>query len=117
MAVRRMARVLSPLAWVNASLLSYACTLYDTSIKAFGLGHLSFVIAWLYVVWREYYCFWPGLIHLCSRMAARRVARVSWPLAWLTSSLPSYGCTSNGASIIAFGLDQLTFVLVWLYAI
>ena len=63
MDVRRMARVLLPLAWFDSSLLSYGCTLYGVSIIAFGLGHLIFAIVCLYVVGREYYCLWPGLIH------------------------------------------------------
>ena len=93
---------------------------------AFGLCYHIFAIVWLYVVRREHYCIWPGLthlcyhmavrrmarvllplpglIHLCHHMAARRMAQVLLPLAWATSSFPSYGCTSSGASIIAFGL-------------
>ena len=51
------------------------------------LGYLIVVIIWLYVVWRKYYCLWPGLPHLYNRMAARRVARVLLPLTWVTSSL------------------------------
>ena len=104
MAVRRMARVLLPVARANQSLLSYGCTLYGASINAFGLGYFIFAIVWLYVVWRQYYCRWPGLIHLCSRMAVRHMARVVLPLAWVTSALPWYGCKAYGASIIAFGL-------------
>ena len=117
MAARRMARVLLPLAWVKSSLLSYGWTLYSTSIIAFGLGYLTFVIVWLYVVWREYYCLWPRLIHRCRHMAVRRMAWVLLPLAWLTSFLPSYGCTSYGASIVAFALGYFIFVIIWLYAI
>ena len=37
MAVCRLAHVLLPLAWVNSSLLSYGRTPYDASIIAFGL--------------------------------------------------------------------------------
>ena len=82
MDVRRMARVLLPLAWVNASLLSYGYTPYGVGIVVFG-------IVWLYVVWEEYYCLWPGLTHFCYHMAVRRMARALLPLAWVTSSLPS----------------------------
>ena len=73
-AVRRMAQVLLPLAWVDSSLSAYGRTLYGASIIAFGLGHLIFAIVSLYMVWREYYCLWPLLIHLCSYMAVRRMA-------------------------------------------
>ena len=86
MAARRMARGLLPLAWVNSSLLSYGCTPYGASFIAFGLGYLIVAIVWLYVVWREYYCLWPGLLHLCYHMAVRRMARVLLPLARVTST-------------------------------
>ena len=68
-AVRCMARVLLPLAWVISSLLPYGHTPYGASIAAFGLVDLIFVIGWMYAVWR------------CYRMAVRRMARVSMPLA------------------------------------
>ena len=55
MVLRRMARAISLLAWVNSSLLSDGCTPYAASTIAFGLGYLSFAIVWLYVVRREYY--------------------------------------------------------------
>ena len=92
--------------WLGLTHLCYHIWLYPygASIIAFGLGYLIFAIVWLYVVWREHYCLWPGLIHLCYHMAVLRKAQVFFPLAWATSSLPSYGCTSYGASIIAFGL-------------
>ena len=60
------------------------------------------------------------------------MARVLLPLAWGISILPLYGCTSFGASIIAFGLDSfivvgasilafglgsLNFAIVWLYVV
>ena len=64
MVVRRMARVLLRLARVISLLLSYARTLYGASIIALGLGDLVFAVARLYVVWRECYCLWLGLIHL-----------------------------------------------------
>ena len=139
MAVRRTARVLLHLAWVNSSLLSYGCTLYGVSIIAFGLGYLIFAMVWLYVVRRKYYCLWPGSIHLCYHMAICDMAQVLLPLAWVTSSLPSmtvrrmarvslflalvsspllsYACTPYGASIIAFGLGYLIFAIVWLYVV
>ena len=44
------------------------------------------------------------------------MARVSLPLARVSSSLLSYGYTLYGASIIAFGLGHLIFVIVWPYA-
>ena len=89
MAVRRTVRVLLPLAWVNSSLLSYGRMPYGTTIIAFGLGYVIFAIVWLYVVRREYYCFWLGLTHLCC----------------------------YGASIIAFGSGYLMFATVWQYAV
>ena len=98
MAVRSMARALLPLAWLNSSFP------YGASIIAFGLGYLIFAIVWLYVVWREYHCLWPGLTHLCHHMAVRRMTRVLLPLAQVTSCLLPYGGTPYGASIIAFGL-------------
>ena len=105
MALRRTARALLRLAWVSSSLIVIIWLYpYGESIIAFGLGYLIFAIVWLYVIWREHYCFWPGLIHLCYHVAVPHMARVLLPLAWATSSLPSYGCTSYGASIIAFGL-------------
>ena len=80
MAVRCMARVSLRLAFVFSALLSHCCTPcvasivghgpgchifaivrcppHGTSIVAFGLGYLSFVIVWLYDVGREYYCLW-----------------------------------------------------------
>ena len=76
-----MARVLLPLAYLILSLLLDGCTLYDASVIAFGLGYLIFVIVWLYAVWREYYCLWPGLSHLCYHMAVPHMARVLLPLA------------------------------------
>ena len=87
------------------------------SIIAFGLGYLTFVIVWLYVVWREYYCLWPGLPHLCNPMAVRRMAQVLLPLASAISSFLSYGCTPYGASMIAFGLGYLIFGIARLYAV
>ena len=89
MAVRRMARVLLPLACVNSSLLSYGCTSYGASMIFFGLGNLIFAIVWLYIIWRKYYCIWPALTHLCYHMAVRHMARALLPLVWVTSSLPS----------------------------
>ena len=89
MGVCRMARALLPLAWVNSSLLIHGCAPYGVSIIAFGVGYLIFAIVWLYVVLREYYCHWPGLIHFCYHMAVRHMARASLPLAWVASSLPS----------------------------
>ena len=88
MAVRRMAPALLPLSWVHSSLLSYGCMPYGASIVAFGLGYLNFAIVCLYVVQREYYCLWPGLIHLCYHMAVPRMVRVLLPLGWVMSSLP-----------------------------
>ena len=114
MAVRRMARVLLPLAWVNSSLFSYGRRLHGASIIAVGLCNLIFAIVWLYVVWREYHYLWPGLIHLCYHMAVRHMVRVFLPLAWVTSCLPPYGGTPYGTSIIAFGLGYLIFRIVWL---
>ena len=76
MAVGRTARVLLPLARVNASVISYGCTPHGASIVAVGLGYLTFAMVWLHVVWREYCCLWPGLIHLCYHKAVRRLARV-----------------------------------------
>ena len=102
-AVRPLARLSMPLAWVSSSL-----------------------VIWLYAVWREHHCLWPGSPHLCHRMAVRRMARVLLPLAWVYSSLVSYGCMPYGASIaafgctpsgssgIAFGLGYLIFAIVWL---
>ena len=69
---------------------------------------------WLYAIWREYYCPWPGLPQLCHCMAVRRTARVSLHLAWVNSSLLSYGRTLHGASIIAFVLSYFIFAIVWL---
>ena len=76
MGVRRMARVLLPLACVTSSLLSYGSTPYGASITASGLGYLNFAIVWLYVVRCEYYCLWPGLIHLGNHMAVLCTALV-----------------------------------------
>ena len=87
MAVRHMARVILLLAWITASLQSYVCVSYGASIIAFGLGYLLLVILWLYVVWRQYHCLWPGLPDFCNCSAVRRMARVLLPLAWVTSSL------------------------------
>ena len=117
MAARRRARVLLPLAWANSSLLSYHSTLYGASINAFGLGYLIFAIVWLRIVWHEYCCLWLGLIHFCYHVAVRCMARVSLPLAWVTSTLRSYGRTPYGASIIALGMCQLIFVIIWLYLV
>ena len=126
MAVRRMAQALLPLAWVNSSLSTYGCMPYGASIIAFGLGYLNFAIVWLYIVRREYYCLWPGFIHrcwceysclwlgfpqLCHRMAVRCMGRVLLPLAWVDSSLLSYGHMPYGASIAAFGLCYLIFAI------
>ena len=110
-AVRHIARVFLNLAWFNSSLLSYGLTLYGASIIVFGLGYLVFAIAWLYVVRREYYCIWPGLIHLCYHMAVPCKARVLLPLAWVDTSLLSYGRMPDGASIIAFCLGYLIFAI------
>ena len=56
-----------------------------------------------------------GLIHLCYHMAGRRMARVLLPLAWVTSSLESYGCTPYGAiMVVAFGLCYHMFAIEWL---
>ena len=96
MALGRLARVVLPLARVNASLLSYGCTPYGASILAFGLGSVIFAVVWLYIVWPEYHCLWPGSIHLCYHMAVCRLARVLLPLAWVTSYLLLHGCTSYG---------------------
>ena len=104
MGVRQMAGVLLLSAWVHSLLLSYAYTPYGARIIAFGLGHLIFDIAWLYVVWREYFCLWPGLIHLCYHIVVGHMARVLLNLAWVNSSFLLYGRTPYGASIIAFGL-------------
>ena len=76
-----------------------------------------FIIIWLYAVWREYHCLWPGVSQLCHCMAVRRTARVLLPLAWINSPLLSYGCTSYGASIIALGLGYLIYAIVWLYVV
>ena len=83
--------------------------LYGAAIIAFALGYLIFAIIWLYIVWRENCCLWPGLTHLCyvvwreyyclwtglphvwQHMVVRRVARVLLPLAWVNCSLLSYG--------------------------
>ena len=100
MDVHRIARVLLPLAWDISSLLSYGRTSYGTSI-----------------IWREYYCPWPGLAHLCYRVAVRCMVRVLLPLAWVISSLLPYGHTPYGVSIIAFGLVYLIFVIGWMYAV
>ena len=62
------------LAWVTSSLLWYGCTSYGARIIAFGLGQLVFVIIWLYLVWCKYDFLWPGLPHLCHRMAVHRMA-------------------------------------------
>ena len=83
-----------PLAWVSSSL-----------------------VTWLHAVWREHHSLWPGLPHLCHRMAVRRMAQVLLPLASAISSFLSYGCTPYGASIIAFGLGYLIFTVVWLYVV
>ena len=78
MVVLCMARVFLRLALVFLALLSYRrspclasmfgcgpgchivaivrCAPYGASIVAFAKGYLIFVIAWLYVVVREYYC-------------------------------------------------------------
>ena len=44
-------------------------------------------------------------------------AGVLLPLAWVTSSLASYGCTPYGAIMIAFGLCYHIFAIVWLYVV
>ena len=93
-----------PLAWATSFLLSYGCIPYDASIIAFGLGYLILAIVWLRIVWREYCCLWPGLPHVCHPMASSCMARALLSLAWVNSSLLSYGCTPYGASMIAFGL-------------
>ena len=112
-----MTRLLLPLAWATSFLPSYSCTSSGASIAAFGLGYIIFAIVWLYVVWREYCCLWPGLTHLCYCMAVRCMARVLLPSSWVNSSLLSYGCTPYGASIHAFSLGYLIFAIVWLYAV
>ena len=66
---------------------------------AFGLGYHIFVIVWQYAVWREYY-------------AARIL-----PLARVSSSLLSCGCTLYSASIVAFGLGYLISVTIWPYTV
>ena len=114
MAVRRLVQVSSLLAWVTPSLHSYGCTSYGASIIAFGLGQLIFVITWQYAVWREYYCLWPGLHHLCHRMAERYMARALLPLAW---ALLTCRCTPYGASILDFGLGYLIFAMILLHAV
>ena len=128
-----------PLVYVITCLLPYGCTLCSAITIAFGLGCLSFVIVLLHavrhkydwswpglshlcyrllrVVWREHYCLWPGLPHLCRPVAVRRLARVFLPLAWVNSSLLSYGRTPYGASIIAFGLGYLMFATIWRYVV
>ena len=83
MAVRRLARMLLVFAWLKSSLLSNGRKPYGASIIAFGLDYLMFATVWRYVVWREHYCFWPGLIRLCYHMAGRRMARVLLHLAWV----------------------------------
>ena len=110
-----MARVLLPLAWATSSLPSYGCTPYGASIIAFGPGYLMFATVWWYIVWREYYCLWPGLIDLCYHMARCHMARVY--CLWPASSLASYGCTPYGAIMIAFGLCYHIFAIVWLYVV
>ena len=136
MAIRRMARVLLPLAWVNSFLssngrtsygasiiafslgylilASHGCTMYGASIIAFALGYFIFVIIWLSASWREYFCVWPGLPQLCHRTAVRCTVRVLSPLAWVNSSWFSYGRTSYAASMVAFGLGYLIFAIIWL---
>ena len=109
-----LARVLIPLAWITSSLPSCGCTLYGASIIAFGLGSFFFLSRWLYAVWCEYHCLRPGLPHLCHRMPVRRMACVSLHLAWVHSSLLSYGCTPYGASMIACSLCYHIFDIVWL---
>ena len=52
-------------------------------------------IVWLYVVWHEYCCI----------------------LAWVESSLLSYGRTSYGVSIIAFVQGEVIFDIIRLYAV
>ena len=78
MAVCHMERALLPLSWVNSSFVSHGSTPYGASIIPFGLGYHNFAIVWLHVVHREFYCLWPGLIHLCYPMAVPRMARVLW---------------------------------------
>ena len=56
-----------------------------------------------------------GLLHLCHRMAVHCMARVLPLLAWVNSSLLSYGRTPYGASIIDFGLGYLNLGIVWMY--
>ena len=87
------------------ALLSNGRMPYGASINAFGLVYLIFVIRWMYAVRCEHYCLWHGLSKLCHRMAVRHMAigcmaRVSLPLAWVTSSLSLYGHMPYGASII-----------------
>ena len=48
MAVRHMARLWLPLAYVTTYLPSYGLMSYNGSIIAFGLGYLIFVIIWQY---------------------------------------------------------------------
>ena len=69
------------MAWVTTSLLSFAARR-----TAFGLGYLICVIVWLYVVWRKFYCLQVGLPHVCYRMAARLMAKVLLPLAYVIAS-------------------------------
>ena len=114
MAVRRMAQALLLSACLNSFLLAYAHTPYGASMIAFGLRYITLAIVWVYAVWREHSCLLPGLPRLCHHMAVCRMARVLLPLAWVTSSLPSYSCMSYGASIIAVGLGYLIFAIVWL---
>ena len=114
-AVCRMARLLLPLAWVDSSLLSYGCTSYGASIIVFVQGQFIFAIVWLNVIWRDHYCNWPGLPHICHRMVVRRMPEIFLPLAWVTSSLPGCCCRPCGASIIAFVLGHLIFASVWVY--
>ena len=117
MAVPCKARELLPLAWDTSYLPSYGCTFYGASIIAFGLDQFVFVIIWPYAIWCDHYCLWPGLAHLCHHVAVHRLARVFLPLAWVNSSLLSYGHTPYGASIIAFSLGYLMFATVRRYVV
>ena len=79
MALRRLAQALLPLAWDNSFLLSCGCTRMARVLVSLAWVYLIFAIVWLYVRWREHYCLWPGLIHLCDHMAVPRKARVLLP--------------------------------------
>ena len=50
-------------------------------------------------------------------MAVRCMVRVLLPLARVDASVLSYGCMPYGAKIIAFGLSDLIFAIVWLHVV